>query len=122
MKDLFSWRLEPSEQDFKDLWESATFVFDTNFILDLHRITHPTVKDFLNILEHLKERIWLPYQVVDEYFNRREEVIESETKSFQKASESLERWKKERLDFSRLKGFLRGCFKSREPSKKAFSV
>ena len=55
MKNLFSWRLKPSEKDLTDLWNSATFVFDTNFLLDLYRVSHSTAKDFLNILEHLEE-------------------------------------------------------------------
>lgn len=53
MRNLFSWRLRPSEADFSKLWENATFVFDTNFLLDLYRVSRLTVEDFLKILEHL---------------------------------------------------------------------
>jgi hypothetical protein len=104
VKNLFSWRLTPSENDFTNLWENAIFVFDTNFLLDLYRVSHSTAKDFLNILEHLKERIWLPNQVVSEFLNRREVIIDSEVQSFQKALTNLEKWKDEELNFNRLKG------------------
>jgi PIN like domain len=104
MKDLFSWRLPPSESDFADLWENAVFVFDTNFLLDLYRVSHSTAKDFLNILEHLEKRIWLPHQVASEFLNRREGIIDSELKSFQKALTAIEKWKDDELSFNRLKG------------------
>jgi PIN like domain len=104
MKDLFSWRLQPSDDYFTHLWENATFVFDTSFLLDLYRVSNSTAKDFLNILDHLEAKIWLPNQVVSEFMNRREEVIDSEVKSFQKALEELEKWKEEQLNFNHLKG------------------
>jgi predicted nucleic acid-binding protein len=104
MKNLFSWRLPPSESDFADLWENAVFVFDANFLLDLYRVSHSTAKDFLNILEHLEKRIWLPHQVASEFLNRREEIIDSELKSFQKALTAIEKWKDDELSFNRLKG------------------
>ena len=107
MRNLFFWRLPPSEADFSRLWEDATFVFDTNFLLDLYRVSHSTSEDFLNILQQIKNRIWLPYQVADEFFRRREEIIDSESASFQTALSALENWKKQQQSFSSLKGNLR---------------
>ncbi|MGB3508785.1 MAG: hypothetical protein WBA93_05995 [Microcoleaceae cyanobacterium] len=46
MKNLFSWRLPPSEADFKELWEKATFVFDTHFLLDFYRVSSSTSADY----------------------------------------------------------------------------
>ncbi|MBD2692964.1 PIN-like domain-containing protein [Anabaena catenula] len=111
MKNLFSWRLLPSEADFSNLWENATFVFDTNFLLDLYRVSRPTVEDFLKILEHLhlQDRIWLPYQVADEFLSRREEIIDSEAASFKKALSELEQWKSEQQKFNSLRGKLKSA-------------
>jgi predicted nucleic acid-binding protein/uncharacterized protein (DUF1778 family) len=106
MRDLFSWRLRPSNADFTQLWENATFVFDTNFLLDLYRVSRSTSEDFLRILERLQDRIWLPYQVASEFLNRREEIIDSEAISFQKALSALAKWKDEQQSFSRLRGLL----------------
>lgn len=103
MRNLFSWRLHPPEDYFKDLWENATFVFDTNFLLDLYRVSHDTARDYLRILKHLEERIWLPYQVAYEFLERREEVIDKEKISFQKALEALDKWKEEQLKFNSLR-------------------
>ena len=51
MRDLFSWKLLPSVTDFESLWNDATFVFDTNVLLDLYRVSRPTAKDYLDTLE-----------------------------------------------------------------------
>ena len=104
MRKLFFWRLRPSEADFSKLWENATFVFDTNFLLDLYRVSHSTAEDFLNILQQIQSRIWLPYQVADEFFRHREEIIDDESASFQKALLALEKWKEKQQSFSSLKG------------------
>lgn len=103
MKNLFSWRLPLSDADFTNLWESAIFVFDTNFLLDLYRVSRSTLEDFLRILEGLQERIWLPHQVVSEFFSLREEIILSETASFKKASLAVKKWKNEQLEFRSLR-------------------
>jgi predicted nucleic acid-binding protein len=106
MRNLFFWRLPPSEADFSRLWEDATFVFDTNFLLDLYRVSHSTAENFLNILQQIKNRIWLPYQVADEFLRRREEIIASEVESFQKALSAVEKWKSEQQNFKSLRGYL----------------
>ncbi|MDJ0517244.1 MAG: PIN domain-containing protein [Trichodesmium sp. MO_231.B1] len=104
MKNLFSWRLPLSEANFAELWEKATFVFDTNFLLDFYRVSSSTSQDYFRILEHIKDRIWLPYQVADEFFEHREEIIDKEKKSFEYALSELEQWKVKQKKFDSLKG------------------
>jgi predicted nucleic acid-binding protein len=106
MRNLFSWRLRPSEAEFSEIWNNAIFVFDTNVLLDLYRASQTTVDDFLNLIEQIKDRIWLPYQVANEFLERREEIIESEAASFQKALKELEKWKSEQTNFNSLRGYL----------------
>ncbi|NES22833.1 MAG: DUF4935 domain-containing protein, partial [Symploca sp. SIO3E6] len=103
MRNLFSWRLPPSNAYFTELWENAIFVFDTNSLLDLYRVSRSTSEDFLRVLEHLQDRIWLPYQVASEFINHREEIIELEAKSFEKVLSGLEEWNNERKNFKHLK-------------------
>ncbi|MCA6596598.1 MAG: DUF4935 domain-containing protein, partial [Pseudanabaena sp. M046S1SP1A06QC] len=107
MRNLFSWRIKPSEAEFSDLWENATFVFDTNFLLRLYRVSRFTAEDYLNnILEHIQNRVWLPHQVASEFFDNREDIIQKEAESFQKALSELGKWKVEQQSFSRLRGCL----------------
>jgi predicted nucleic acid-binding protein len=106
MRDLFSWKLLPSETDFESLWNDATFVFDTNVLLDLYRVSRSTAKDYLDTLEKISDRIWLPYQVANEFLTRREEIINSEAASFKKALLELEKWKSEQENLKALRSCL----------------
>lgn len=56
--------------DFQQLWKSATFVFDTNVLLDVYRLSPETSSDLIKILMHLKRknRMWIPYQFAREYY------------------------------------------------------
>ncbi|MBW4660981.1 MAG: DUF4935 domain-containing protein [Drouetiella hepatica Uher 2000/2452] len=103
MRDLFSWRLRLSEAEVSKLWESAIFVFDTNFLLDLYRLSRKTTNDLLTILERIQDRIWIPYQVADEFFRNREATIDSEARSFEKALSELESWKLQQQKFGNLR-------------------
>ncbi len=105
MRELFSWRLPLSEDDFSELWDNAIFVFDTNFLLDIYRSSISRRKDIFKILEKLKEedRIWLPYQVANEFLNNREKTIKTEKDSFKKAKDELTKWKNERKELKSLK-------------------
>ncbi|NEP38107.1 MAG: hypothetical protein F6K25_26420 [Okeania sp. SIO2G4] len=51
MKILFSWRLPLSEAYFAELWEKATFVFDTNFLLDFYRVLSSTSEDYFRMYQ-----------------------------------------------------------------------
>ncbi len=51
MKNLFSWRLPLSQDNFAELWEKATFVFDTNFLLDFYRVSSSTSDDYFRIYQ-----------------------------------------------------------------------
>lgn len=64
------------------LWKNATFVFDTNVILNIYRYTPETRDKFLDILERLQNRLWLPYQVASEYHERRLTVISQQMSAY----------------------------------------
>ncbi|HEX5276206.1 MAG TPA: PIN domain-containing protein, partial [Fluviicoccus sp.] len=103
MKDIFSWRLTPTKPYFSSLWDNALFIFDTSFLLDLYRVSNSSRDDFFKIIEKISNRIWLPYQVANEFFNNREKVIDSEAASYKKALTAVERWAVEQAEFSALK-------------------
>src|SRR5258708_21463816 len=82
MRDLFSEYYHRSNEEFAHLWRDATFVFDTNVLLNLYRYTASTRDDLLRILEQLQTRIWLPYHVGFEFSRRRESVIIEQNQIF----------------------------------------
>ena len=82
MKDLFKEFYRPTEKEFQELWEKATFVFDTNILLNLYRFPEEASKSLIDSISEFSERIWLPHQVGLEFANRRLEVIADQKKRF----------------------------------------
>ena len=71
MEDYY---IMPEERE-KSLWKDALIIFDTNAICAMYRMTKDTQKTMLDILDYLKERIWIPAHVLYEYKKNRIEVI-----------------------------------------------
>lgn len=74
MKQTFKEFYNP---DYQNLWETCTFVFDTNVLLDLYRYKGSTKDTFFKVLEKIGANKWLPYQVGYEYHKNRQNVIHS---------------------------------------------
>jgi hypothetical protein len=103
MKNVLSWKLPLSESEMTQLWEEAIFVFDTNFLLDLYRVSRPVTDKHFEVLEKLQGKIWLPHQVADEFIDRREGAISDEKASFKKALDYLEKWSLEAKQLNKLR-------------------
>lgn len=91
MRKFFPEFNKPSEQEFKKIWEEATFIFDTNVLLSLYRLPQRSRKKLLTTLEKLKDRSWLPHQVALEYYRKRVEVIYDQEKLYSKILDLLEK-------------------------------
>lgn len=59
------------------LWSEAIFVFDTSSICALYNLKADSQKIVADILNKLKDRIWIPAQVKYEYLKNREKVIDN---------------------------------------------
>jgi PIN like domain len=75
MKSLFPGYYRPTEEEFHQMWQECIFAFDANMLLNIYRYPSDTLETFFNILERLKERIWIPHQVATEFYENREVVI-----------------------------------------------
>jgi hypothetical protein len=62
MKSKFPGYFRLTEEDYKKLWADGIFAFDASALLNLYRFSTEARKDFLRVLEALKDRIWVPYQ------------------------------------------------------------
>lgn len=82
MKDIFKEYNPLSKEEIKELWNKAIFVFDTNVLLNLYRYSEDTTSKFIERIEELKERVWLPYQVGFEFNKNRLTVISDQKKSY----------------------------------------
>ncbi|NIP39154.1 MAG: hypothetical protein GWO07_10890 [Candidatus Dadabacteria bacterium] len=55
MKKLFKGYYELTEEDFQILWDNATFIFDTNTLLNLYRYQEGTRKQLFKFLKNIKK-------------------------------------------------------------------
>jgi len=65
-----------TDDDYRALFASGLVVLDTNVLLDLYRYHPETRQELLNVLDKLSERLWIPNQVMAEFWARRESVLE----------------------------------------------
>lgn len=89
MKSKFPGYFKLTDEEINNLWENALFVFDANILLNLYRYSDETRDDFFKILEKIKDRIWIPHQSANEFFDNRLNVISQQEKSYEEATNSL---------------------------------
>jgi hypothetical protein len=75
MENFIPGHRQLTEEDFRQMWRECTFAFDASMLLNIYRYPSNTLDIFFTILERLKDRIWIPYQVAVEYHKNREVVI-----------------------------------------------
>ena len=75
MKQHFGGYFPLSPEELDDFWQSCEIVLDTNVVLNLYRYSAQPRQDLLASLEVVKEKLWMPHQVAQEFFNQRDNVI-----------------------------------------------
>lgn len=75
MRNAIREYLNYSDEEKAALWDSATFVFDTNVYLNLYRYTGRTRDLLLSAFQALQGRLWMPNHVAHEFMERRCKVI-----------------------------------------------
>jgi predicted nucleic acid-binding protein len=106
--DGFAEYRTPSVEDYQRLFSSGLVVVDTNVLLTLYRSNQRTRDDLLNVLDRLREQLWVPHQVIAEFWRNREnisvlghhrarakEVGEALGKAGRSANDALDRWLKQ---------------------------
>lgn len=92
MKDKFPGHFLNPAADHH-LWDRCIFVFDTNILLNLYRYSDETRALFIKTLRLLRERIWIPYRVADEYLENRLNVIYEQQEEYEKAIAEINKLK-----------------------------
>lgn len=82
MRKLFPEYYRPTEEEFKELWETATFVFDANVLLNLYLLTEEHSEEFLDILRKVPDRIWMPHQVSFEFARNRQKTLQESIQKY----------------------------------------
>lgn len=91
MQEQFKGFYQPKEEEVNNVWrsENTIFVFDTNVFLNLYSYAKSTRDDFFELLEAIKEKLWIPYHVGLEYQIKRLEVISREKRKFSDIEKAL---------------------------------
>ncbi len=89
----------------------ALIVLDTNVLLDLYRYTAGARAQVLTALRLVQPRLWMPYQVGQEFVRNRRGVVVERTEKLQKAKAQLDRpfreaWKSVQQALDEVKGLL----------------
>ncbi|WP_017317936.1 PIN-like domain-containing protein [Mastigocladopsis repens] len=89
MRNLFRGYYKPTPEELVEIWENCIFSFDANVLLHIYCYTPETRERFFEILNRLKERIWIPYQVAYEYQKNRIYVISKYFKAYEEIEKLL---------------------------------
>lgn len=105
MRDLFPGYYTPTDKQFTEMWDKGLFIFDTNVLLDLYRYSEETVNSLINVMETLKDRVWIPFQVSKEYHKNLNTIISGQVKRYEESVKTLIDFKKQ-IDEKRSHPFL----------------
>ncbi|MBL3524114.1 DUF4935 domain-containing protein [Serratia plymuthica] len=106
MRNIFESRYNKDANYYNDLLSNSTYILDTNVLLSLYRYSESTRGYFLDALERVKDKLWMPNQVGNEFFTNRLAIISEQIKSytaFKKEFEELQR----KLDNKKSHPFIR---------------
>lgn len=81
----------PADRDYRSVLQYGLIVLDTNVLLDLYRMNGRVREDMLTVLKAISERLWVPHQVLVEFWRNRqsEELITYHDKKAATAAEIL---------------------------------
>jgi predicted nucleic acid-binding protein len=90
MRNQFPGYYNPTEEEFKKLWENCIFSFDTNILLNVYRYSPKSRERLFEVWRNLNERIWIPHQVALEYLQERLNVISHQSKPYRELQDMLD--------------------------------
>ncbi|HCS59911.1 MAG TPA: hypothetical protein DIW46_00720 [Microbacterium sp.] len=66
---------DPTEAEVLDLLASCPVVLDTNVLLDIYSFEEPARLLALDVIEAIHDRVWVPHQVMREFWRNRHSVL-----------------------------------------------
>ena len=90
MKTLFPGYYCQNESECESFWKDCLFVLDANVLLDIYRYSQRSASELLDVLEKVKDRLWLPYQVAKEYHNNLYDTIKDQAATYNTAIKKID--------------------------------
>lgn len=95
MRSRFPGYYRRTDKELSRIWEDGIFVLDANVLLNLYRYSEGTREELLGVLCRIKDRLWVPRQVADEFHSNRQSVIEVQRSAYSAVQRSLSEARKE---------------------------
>lgn len=87
--DFVGYRV-PTDEELSSALRTATVVVDTNVLFNLYRRSDSYRDDLFAVLERLGDRLFVPHQVVREYWRNRVDVIADRARGHDEVAEQVE--------------------------------
>lgn len=87
--DGFSGYVTPTLEDWQNVLSHGMVVVDTNVLLNLYRYNQEARTSLLDTLEKFGARLWVPNQVMVEFWRNRESALEDPEKQLQQSIAAL---------------------------------
>ncbi|MGW0166307.1 PIN domain-containing protein [Streptomyces sp. NPDC003343] len=87
--DGFSGYVTPVEDDWKKVLSDGLIAVDTNVLLNLYRYNQDARLSLLDTLQKFGTRLWVPHQVMEEFWRNRESALEDPEKNLQQSIAAL---------------------------------
>ncbi|NGP59057.1 DUF4935 domain-containing protein [Paenibacillus thiaminolyticus] len=79
-------------EEFKTFWdEQGLIVLDTNVLLNLYNYPIESTRDIVSSITAIKDRIWLPHQVLLEFENNKKQVSQKAFSKYEKIKKDVEK-------------------------------
>lgn len=78
-------------EDISEALRTGMLALDTNVLLNLYRYTDKTVEDILEVVSVVGDRLFVPHQVVREFWRNRQAVVSSLGSTSKEARELLQK-------------------------------
>lgn len=89
MIEMFKGYIAYSDEEYKRIWKEAIIVLDTNILLNLYRYSDDARETITDILKQIRNRLWIPYQVGEEFYKNKEKVMNETFQEYDKLSKNI---------------------------------
>ncbi len=89
MRSEFPGYYRRTDEELGRIWEDGIFVLDTNVLLNLYRYSEGTREELLGVLRGVRDRLWIPHQVAEEFLRNRQTVIRDRKNAYSAVKRSL---------------------------------
>ncbi len=89
MRGMFPGHYRRTDEELERIWDEGLFVLDANVLLNLYRYSKKTREEFLGVLRGVRNRLWIPHRVAEEFLSGRLGAIRDQKKAYAVVKETL---------------------------------